>query len=102
MKEFKIFAAGKHDYTVYIEETDNGTLYSLYYSDAGHWTFPGELVISAEDNGDTIKLSQKLGKEIDYSTLVEVKILFNMITNQDKNMTPQHEAIEAPKNPILV
>lgn len=102
MKTFKIFAAGKHDYDVCIEETDEGTLYSLYRSDAIHWTFPGELVISAKDDGNIIKLSQKMGKKIDYSTLVEIKILFNMIVNQDKNMTHQHEAIEAPENPVLV
>lgn len=102
MKKFKIFSENKHEYDVHIEETDRGILYSLYYSDASNWTFPGELVISAEDDGSRVRLSQKLGKELDYSILIEVKILLNIIANQDKNLTPPHEAIEIPENPILV
>lgn len=102
MKKFKIFSRNRHEYDVVIEDTDSGTLYSLYRSDSLIWNFPGELIISITDNGSDVTLSQKLGKELDYSTLVELKILLNIIANEDKNLSTPYEAIEVPENPIFV
>jgi hypothetical protein len=102
MKKFKILSQNRHEYDVVIEDTDSYTLYSLYRSDSLLWTFPGELIISIEDNGSDIELSQELGKKLDYSTLVELKILLNIIANEDKNLSTPFEAIEVPENPIFV
>jgi hypothetical protein len=102
MKKFKILSQNRHEYDVVIEDTDSYTLYSLYRSDSLLWTFPGELIISIEDNGSDIELSQELGKKLDYSTLVELKILLNIIANEEKNLSTPFEAIEVPENPIFV
>ena len=102
MKKFKILSQNRHEYDVVIEDTDSYTLYSLYRSDSLIWSFPGELIISIEDNGSDIELSQELGKKLDYSTLVELKILLNIIANEDKNLSTPFEAIEVPENPIFV
>jgi hypothetical protein len=88
MKEFKIFENTKHEYDIFVEDTDNGTEYSLYYSSAGHWTYPNKLIISAVDTGNEIKLSEKMGKTIDYSDFAEISLLFNFILKYDKQMGP--------------
>lgn len=94
MKEFKIFENTKHEYDIFVEDTDNGTEYSLHYSSAGHWTYPNKLIIFAIDTGNEIKLSEKMGKTIDYSDFCEISLLFNFILKYDKQMgSPNYQVI---------
>lgn len=102
MKKFRIFEQNKHEYDVLIEESDEGTVYSLHYSDSNRWTHPNELILSAKDDRNQVKFSQKLGKELDYSSCVELKILLNIISIHDKNFTPRYEAIEFLENRFFV
>lgn len=88
MKEFKIFEEGTHEYTIFVEETDGGTEYSLHRSSASHWTDPDELIVSAIDNGNRIKISEKMGKAIDYSDFAEWSLLFKFILKYDKSLDP--------------
>lgn len=103
-KHFKIFAADRHEYDIFYEETDDGEKYSLFRSNSPAWTFPGELVISALDDGDSIKFSEKIGKEIDYSKLVELRILFNFINAGGSMLSSavKYEAFEVPENPLIL
>lgn len=88
MKEFKIFEEGVHEYTIFVEETDRGTEYSLHRSSASHWTNPNELIVSATDTGHKIKISEKMGKAIDYSDFGEWSLLFKFILKYDKVLDP--------------
>lgn len=53
--------------------------YTLYYSEAEHWTYKGKEILSAEDTGDGIEWSTKLPKDMDYSTFEHVWILMGFI-----------------------
>lgn len=88
MKEFKVFENNKHEYEIFVEDIDAGTKYSLHYSSASHWTYPNKLILSALDTGNEIKLSEKMGKEIDYNDFAEISLLFNFILKYDKQMGP--------------
>jgi hypothetical protein len=101
MKTFKIFCEEKHEYDIQVDDTDNGTVYSMFRSKADTWTNPGEFIIRAKDDGDGFTFSRKLGKELDYSELIEIKILLNLIARMDLHSS-QYEAIESPENPIFV
>jgi hypothetical protein len=94
MKKFKVFDEGAYDHDITVEETDEGSVYSLYYSKASHWTFPGELILSAIDNGNRIKFSKKFGSTIDYGDFAYLKILINFIAQFDKHMHCQYEVSE--------
>lgn len=94
MKEFKVFSEeNKHEYDIFADDSDDGTKYSLHYSNASHWTYPGELVLECVDTGNEIKFSEKLGKKIDYSTFGEVIILMNFVRGFDKNLMFKYRAI---------
>ena len=102
MKEFKIFAENIHEYDIFIDDTDDGTKYSLYYSVAGHWTNPGELIISALDTGNGIKLSEKMGKSLDYGEFGNIALLFNFILNVDISMSPKYNVIRVDENSFTI
>lgn len=102
MKEFKIFAENKYEYDIFIDDTDDGTKYSLYYSGSGHWTYPNELIISALDTGNGIKLSEKMGKSLDYSEFGNIALLFNFILNVDINIAPKHNVIRVDENSFTI
>jgi hypothetical protein len=96
MKEFKVFSEeNKHEYDIFVEDTDDGTKYSLYYSSASHWTYPGEAVLECVDTGNEIKFSEKFSKTFDYSTFGDVLILLNFIRVFDKNLMFKYRAIPA-------
>lgn len=101
-KTFRVFAKNKHEYDIIVEQTSRGTLYSMNYSSLSEWSFPGELIISVLDDGGDLHLSKKLGKKLDYSELVEIKILFNFITSLDRQLTEKFEVIEVPQKPLVV
>ena len=98
MKEFKIFAENIHEYDIFVDDADCGTAYSLHYSGATHWTNPNELIISAIDHGNGIKLSEKIGKSLDYSEFGNIALLFNFILNVDISMAPKYNVIRVDEN----
>lgn len=103
MKEFKVFENNKHEYDIFVEDTDDGTTYLLYRSSASHWTNPNELIISATDTGNEIKLSEKIGKPIDYSDFAEWSLLFNFILKYDKQMgSPNYQVIPVNENSFTI
>ena len=72
-----------------------GVRYQLQRSDASHWTNPGELVLSALDNGNGIKFSEKLGKSLDYAQIAELTIFLNLVRLHDEGLMGEHYVIDA-------
>lgn len=102
MKLFKLFANGQHEYDIVVEDTDVGTKYSLYYSKLKRWTYSEELIIYAIDDGNKIKFSEKIGKELDYNMFCIMKLLLNFITKQDKTMMYEYEVIPVDKTAFVI
>lgn len=101
MLKFKIFSEQRHEYDILVEETDDGTLYSMLRSNSATWTFPGEFIVSLRDTGNGFFFSKKLTDELNYSEFIEMKILFNLVAREELRGS-QYEAIEVPENPILL
>jgi hypothetical protein len=101
-KKFRLFVQSTHEYDIIIEEDERGYTYSLYYSNLSEWSFPGKLIFSILDDGTDLHISKKLGKKIDYSEMVELKILFNFIASRSMESSDQYEVIEIPPKPLIV
>lgn len=98
MKEYKIFTKDRHEYTVVVKELDAGTKYTIKFSENASWTFPGKECISMIDDGNgNFIFSEKLGKIIDYSLFIELKLLFNVACLDQKNLSESYYAIDCSK-----
>lgn len=89
IKTYEIFNSEKlHEYTITAEEKDDGTIYVMTRSMGGHWTHPGELILSCIDKGDLeLIFDQKMDqKKMDYSRMTELRIFFNTISHHDKGI----------------
>ena len=100
MKQYKIFDDNEsHEYTVEVIEIATGPEYRLKTSMNSEWTRPGEILLAIQENdqsGDFV-LSTKLGKTLDYASLVELKLLLNVIAKHNTNLSPTYHAIEVDK-----
>lgn len=88
MKEYLIISTDTDsvEYRV-IQKNDK---YKLYYSHAEHWTYKGEKILSAEDDGNGIEWKMELPQNMDYSTFEHVWILMGFIRvglNNDEFIT---------------
>jgi hypothetical protein len=101
MKKFKIFSGEKHEYDILVEETDDGTLYSMFRSSSNVWTTPGEFIVSVRDTADGFIFSKELTNELDYSEFIELKILFNLVAHAELRGST-YEAFEVPENPLIL
>lgn len=102
IKRFKLFNGDSYEYEILLEETEKGTLYSLHFSSSRKWTFPGDKILSILDTGNGWKLSQKIGKEMDYSFATELKILLNFAIRRDRLASEEYQVIELPEKPFCV
>jgi hypothetical protein len=102
VKTFRVFAQNKHEYDIIIEEDEQGNTYSLYYSNLPEWSLPGKLIFSIVDDGADLHISRKIGKNLDYAKMVELKILFNFIASRGMKSNDQYEVIEIPPKPLIV
>lgn len=75
---------GRHEYNLYVEESDKGTKYSLIRSQAGHWSedAKGQTVVAIMDDGDSMLLSKHVTKNLQYDTAAELFILMSFINKQ--------------------
>lgn len=73
-----------HDYDVTVEDTDEGTLYTMYRSKNHFWNEDarGEKVMSVLDNGDGYTFSPRVGKELDYAEGSELYAILAFINSQ--------------------
>ena len=83
MKYAVISNSGTHDYNIEFIETEHSKSYSMYYSDAEHWTVPGEHILTITDDGNDMHINPKLKKTIDYAKFTELTILMNFIKKLD-------------------
>ncbi len=90
MKYAVITTKGSHDYDIEFIETEQSKSYSIYYSNAEHWTFPGEHLITITDDGNDMHLNPKLKKTIDYGKFVELSILIDFIRKHDSHLTEEY------------
>lgn len=72
-----IFEDGKHEYD--FEQEDNK--YTLYYSDNGEWTYPGEIAFEIEDTGNYINFKDL---KLDYSEISQLYILLKFLCAKTK------------------
>jgi hypothetical protein len=77
MTNKEILVEGVHDYNLIIDDNK----YCLYYSNAEHWHYKGELVVGLEEDGNGYKLLVPLEKKgrINYSEAQELYILLSAV-----------------------
>ena len=67
---------GKHEYDIIVDETDKGSLFSIYLSNGSQWNehAKGELSMTMLNTGDGVIFSPPLNN-LDYSQLNYVRLL---------------------------
>jgi hypothetical protein len=83
------------EYTLTSEEVKKGTRYVLSYSEAEHWTYPGEEILSVIDTGNDFKFEKAIGKTLQSDELVELQLLLTLIRLIDSNLSPMYEFVNA-------
>ena len=86
---------GNHEYDIFIEEIDKGTVYNLLASNNAIWSehIRGKLFLSIVDDGNGLLCNKSL-KAIDYGEAVRLKILINFIFSMDTNMGNKFKIVE--------
>lgn len=95
MREYKIFDKDTHEYTVTIEESERGPTYVMKRSRNSAWTEPGKEILRVMGDETTLEFVfyNKLGKTFSYSDIVELRILLNVISHDQPNLSPEYQAI---------
>ena len=83
------------EYTLTSEEVKKGTRYVLSYSEAEHWSYPGEEVLSVIDTGNDYKFEKAIGKTLQSDELAELQLLLTLIRLTDSNLSPMYEFINS-------
>jgi hypothetical protein len=87
---------GKHDYDITVFEAESSKSYQMSYSNGSQWTehTRGEHILTATDHGNGVRINEKIGKNIDYDKLTELKIMLDFIYKYDDNIAPSYEIYE--------
>jgi hypothetical protein len=95
---------GRHEYDIYVEDTDKGTKYSLVRSQGGHWSdsAKGQTVVAILNTGDGYKLSKHVSRDLQYDTAAELFILMSFINKQGFSNCFFMGTIEEVKNVIQI
>lgn len=103
MQEYKIFTKDFHEYSVAVSETERGLKYTLRYSQNPRWTEPGKEIISVVDDIKTADFvfSKQLSNRLNCAELIELKIVLNVIAQDQTNLADQYYAIECSKTTVV-
>lgn len=93
-KTYKVYDSEDCLYTISVDETSNGTSYVLSKSSDSLWSHPGEIVLSAVDNGGGIKFSKKQNMHLEYDEFSELTILSSFIAKYDKQIMGDHTIVK--------
>lgn len=76
----------KYEYDIYVDDTDEGTVYRMYYSNNETWSeaVRGTLINKVVDDGNEFSFQFSLGKKLDYCEMAERMILLSFINFLDK------------------
>ena len=88
MKEYLIISTDTDSVEYRVIQKDDK--YTLYYSNAEHWTLKNKEILSAKDTGDGIEWGSEFIQNMDYSTFEHVWILMRFIRkglNNDEFIT---------------
>jgi len=104
MRKFRIFdSENSYEYDVHMSETEKGTKYELFRSQNGIWTSPGESILSVVDHGNGIKFSEKIGKNLEYDFMIEVRLLLSVMAQVDGEAGTQGKyIISEAKDDVVV
>lgn len=83
------------EYTLTSIEIKKGTQYVLSYSEAEHWTNPGEEVLSIIDTGNDFKFEKAIGKTLGYDQIIELQLSLTLIKLIDTGLSPDYEFINS-------
>ena len=83
------------EYIIQVNDTDKGTEYVLSRSGSGCWTEScrNEIVLTLLDDGNGVKISPKIGKELDYAHLSQLQLLLQFITKYEKSKKFQYKVV---------
>lgn len=97
MKTYRIFSENIWEYTLTVSltpETKLGTYYKLYYSKSEIWSHPGEIVLSAYDDGNAIHFNKSFNTKMDYSEFANLLLMLSAIRNIDSNLMEKYTMID--------
>jgi len=95
-KTYKVFddTDKSCQYTITVKENSAGNSYTLNRSTDPEWINPGELILSAVDNGNGIKFSKKQNMNLEYDEFSELAILSSFIVKYDRNLMGDVRIVE--------
>jgi len=93
MKKYKVInsfpgeSLEQHDYNIIREDTKYGVKHSLIRSQGDHWSdsAKGKTVVVLLDDGNGIKMSKHIQREMNYDTAAELLILLSFINKPASN-----------------
>lgn len=70
-QRYAMFQDRLHEYTLTVDTTPNGDLYTLHYSEALHWVedLRGQKILALIDTGNEVRFSRGRKRVLDYSDL---------------------------------
>lgn len=75
-----------HDYDVTVEKTDQGTVYTMYYSRNHYWdeNLRGQKIMTITDDGNGYTVNPRFTKEMDYAEMAELFAMLSFINSQER------------------
>lgn len=95
MKNYKLFDNEGYEYDMFVEKTEEGTVYTLKYGNNKDWTDPGSVAMKATDTGDGFEFSfTSLGNNMDYGLFGELYVMMAFIRKSNENEWHTYTAYE--------
>lgn len=93
LENYAIIADSKHEYDVIVIKTEMSTSYAMRYSNGEQWSdiTKGQHILSATDDGDGIKFTEKIKRSMGYDNFVELRLFMEFIHNYDENLSPEYK-----------
>lgn len=83
------------EYVIEVNNTDKGTEYVLSRSGSACWTehCRHEVLLTLLDDGNGVKVTPKIGKELDYAHLSQLQLLFQFVSKHEKSKRLQYKVV---------
>lgn len=83
------------EYVIQVNDTDKGTEYVLSRSGSGCWTEQcrHEVVLTLLDDGNGVRVTPKIGKQLDYAQLSQLQLLLQFISKHEDSKKYQYKVV---------
>ncbi len=96
IKNYALVNEGNHEYDISVIEKTKSTTYEMRYSESDQWTShtKGEHILSAIDDGNGIRFTEKISKKMDYDFFTELRLFMEFINTNEGNISSEFKTYE--------